>query len=266
MRIAVVYFGIVREKMKSLSSIRSRIIEPNTVPGISLVSFASLNIVDSLQNPRSNEINISLNKSDIFELDAGYYILSKQEDDQIEDELSLAKSRGDVYSDNCRSIRNLLHQMASLQRAWRWIQASASGYFDAYLFARADLCFLDQVDLRALCQNLSSERSILVPAWHSWGGLNDRVALAAPEAAECYALRFSSVLSYCRNHALHAETYLAWALAQQNCVVGELPIRASRVRGNGHVNDENFADARLPLPRQPVSFNFSPGRPLTLNI
>jgi len=266
MRIAVIYFGMVRERVKSLGSIWANLIDPNRRSGIDLMAIASLNLVDIVQNPRTNELDIILNKDDIFQLDADLYILRKQMDEEITDQLSLAKTRDDVYSDGWRSIRNLLHQMASLHRAWRAMELLGYNRFDAYLFVRADLRLLDQVDLSRLYQNLSSDKSILVPAWHSWGGLNDRLALAAPEAAACYALRLDSITTYCKNHALHSETYLAWSLAQKGCTVGELPVRASRVRSSGHINDEDFSDARLHLPRHPVGFDFSPGHPLKLSI
>lgn len=263
--VAIIFFGIVRSVSITVESIWRNIIEPNANSGKSnanrgpsFTSFASLNIIDSIHNPRSGELGIPINRSDSLKLCADYFLLTRQDDQAIIDELHAVKGQDDVYNDNYRSSHNLLHQFASLHRAWRALELLRPDGFDAYLFLRADLCYRDPLNFRDLQQYITSQNSVLLPAWHSWGGLNDRFALAGPIAARHYALRFERVLEFCRTHPMHAETFLAWSLAQQGCSVGELPIRASRVRSNDVVKDEDFTATRLLMPRHAARFTYPP--------
>lgn len=255
-KVAIIFFGIVRSVSMTMESIRRNIIEPNSNRGISLISFASLNIVDSIYNPRSGEFGIPVNRSDSLELRADYFLLARQDDQTVADELCAVKARDDVHKDNYRSSLNLLHQLASLHRGWHALELLRPDGFDAYLFLRADLCYEERLDLDNLRQYVTDRHSVLLPAWHSWGGLNDRFALAGPVAARHYALRFERVVEFCQTRPMHAETFLAWTLAQQGCTVGELPLRASRVRSNGVVVEEDFTAMRLLMPRHAARFTY----------
>jgi hypothetical protein len=251
MRVAVVFFGMVRALPETLDSIRAHIIGCNAVDGIELKLFASLNLLDVVRNPRSGEHGLPLDPGQVLQLGADAYHLVRQDDADIAPLLDLARLQRDPYRDDYASIRNLLQQLRSLDRAWRLIHQPAGRSFDLYLFVRPDLRYLTPIRITDLAPCLDEPSSLLVPSWHSWGGLNDRFALAGPVAAQTYATRIGLVPAYCAEAPLHAEKLLRFALTQARCKVGALPVFAERVRTDGATKAENFALTNIMLPSRP---------------
>ena len=251
MRVAIVFFGMVRALPDVLDSIRANIIACNAADGIELKLFASLNLVDVVRNARSGEHSLPLDPGQVLQLGADAYHLIRQDDADIAPLLALTQAQRDPYRDGWASARNLLHQLGSLDRAWRLIHQPAERAFDLYLFARPDLRYLAPIRIVDLARHLHEPPSLLVPSWHSWGGLNDRLALACPVAARIYATRIGLVPAYCAEAPLHAEKLLRFALAQARCKVGALPVFAERVRIGGATKAENFALTDIMLPSRP---------------
>lgn len=258
MKVAVIYFGIIRSVSQCVESIHEMILKPNMQEGVHFTLFASLNLLDQINNPRSGEISIPVNMSDCFQLKADYYSLSLQRDEAIANELQIARTQNDPHDNGYQSVRNHLHQMNALKQGWNSLKLQTQESFDYYLFLRPDLSYLDKLNIRDLAWRMPNENSILLPTWHSWWGLNDRFALARPAAAERYALKLNGVREFCSFWPLHAESLTAWALSQGGCSVGELPIRAKRVRANSIVLDEDFNAAHRDLPVIAEPFSYQP--------
>ena len=252
--VAVIYFGIVRDLSQTIGGIQNNIIYPLEASGASYVSIASLNMIDQINSARSGEINVQVNSADCFKLGADRYILTPQRDAEISDTLAIAKTQADPFGNEYASVNNLLHQLASLERGWKALHTLEPRGFDFYYFIRPDLLYLNPFNYGDFQSRLDSPNSILVPAWHSFGGLNDRFAVARWQAAEAYATRFSQAAEFCATQPLHSETFVAWAMARGACSVGELPVEAKRVRANGTINNENFSVTRVLLPQAPEPF------------
>jgi hypothetical protein len=261
-RVAVLFFGLPRALKLTIGSIRQSIYAANQSDGFSFCSFASLNLVQRLHNPRTGELDVALDPADAYLLDAQHYALVPQEEACIGAPLAAAQRRGDAYDDEWSSTRNLLQQLISLQRAWSLCSAVAQGRFDFFLFVRPDLKYLDDFPLAKLAAAFRGEGNIALPGWQRHGGFNDRFAFADAVAARCYAERLSLVAEYCEREPLHAERLLAYALAKGDCQVCALPVRAQRIRAQGNVVAETFSGWRHNLPRKPQRFSFDPtGRP-----
>jgi hypothetical protein len=258
MRVAIIYFGMSRAARHTRSSINLHILQPLQNAGVKVASIASLNISDSIHSSRSGAFHVAVENGDDFTIEARHYVLVRQDDESIAAEMNCARTQTDPFENDYVSVKNLLHQLASLKRGWRALHAFEPGKFDYYYFIRPDLRYEDRIDLEDLKHRLVSPESILLPSWHGWGGLNDRFAVARPEAAEHYALRIDLVAEFCRSNPLHSETFLAWALAKRGCSIAELPARASRIRGNGAMVREDFSATRVALPRQAERFTFPP--------
>jgi hypothetical protein len=252
MRVAVIYFGLARSVLLTTDSIRAQVIRPNTAAGVTLRSLASLDLVTQIYNPRAGEIDCILDPAEAFLLEADAYAMVRHDDATISDALAAAQRQLDPYANGWISVRNLLHQLASLRRAWMLLEPLLGKGFDYALFLRPDLLYLDTIDLTALAAGFEASNSICVPAWHGWGGLNDRFAFADMAAARHYACRFDKVVEYCANWPLHAERFLAHTLAGGECRVGILPARARRVRAHGEIVMEAFDAAITPLPPRPT--------------
>ena len=258
MRVGVVYFGMLRSAPLCIESIREQIIKPNTRSGVSFTSIASLNLVEKIDNPRSGEADVSVDPSMSFLLEADHYLLSPQRDHAIAREFDIVRSQKDPFENEYRSICNSLHQLNTLKRGWNTLKRLTEKTFDYYLFLRPDLLYLDKLDIPDLVGRMPHQNALLVPAWHSWGGLNDRFALAAPIAAEHYALRMDRLQDFIRFYPMHPETLNAWALAKAGCFLGELPVRAKRVRASAGVVNEDFSQTCSPMPQIGTPFRFPP--------
>jgi hypothetical protein len=248
-RVAIVFFGLGRGIPLTIESIKNRIYACNPDFAFSFFTIASLNLVDEIHNPRTGEDGATLDAADAYLLDADAYMLVRQSDAAIAGALRAAQRRRDPFTNTWISVRNTLHQLASLRRAWAL--CAEQGGFDHYLFIRPDLIYLDDFKLTALIGGLDGEGCIALPAWHGWGGLNDRFALADATAARAYAERLTLVPEYCAADMFHPERFLAYALAKAGCRVCALPVRARRVRANGAIVDEDFSAAVNDLPDTP---------------
>lgn len=260
MRVAILYFGIARRPEATVPSLRRHILDRNR--DLDITTIAALNLPDIIDNPRSKESGILPRPEDVFHLGADHYLLARQSDAAIAEHLVAAQQAPDIFQDDWRSVRNLLHQLLSLKRGWSYC-AQVLGGFDLYLFLRPDLDYLGDIDIAALAASFEGEHAIALPEWNSWGGFNDRFALAAPKAAAHYANRIDLVPGFCRNgRSLHGEMFLGEALQRGGCAAGLLPVEARRIRANGQAWTENFASKRIYLPPRPERFDRQAGNVL----
>lgn len=239
LRVAVLFFGLARRVSDTLPSIQRNIYECN--PGVSFHTLASLNLVDRLDNPRSRERSVRVDRGQNLLLPADLFLLTRQDDADIAGPLAMAQRRDDVFGDGWASTRNLLHQLRALQRGWRALTAFSGQGFDLVLFVRPDLLYLDPIRIGEVAAGFTGGRSIAIPSWDSHGGCNDRFALAEMGAARVYAERLDHLAAFLEERPLHAESFLASALAAAGCRPTDLPVRARRVRSNGNIVHEDFS-------------------------
>lgn len=262
LHVGVLFFGLARDLRATIGSIRAMVREPNDTPEVRLSVFAALNLVDRVVSPRAREHGVPIDPAQIFDLQADAYELVRQDDATIEESLAAAKRQRDAFSNDWASIRNLLHQLTSLRRGWRLMrraQAQTPGLrFSHYLFLRPDLEYLDPIHIAETAARFPGPGSLVVPDWHSWGGLNDRIALADPVAAEVYANRIAQIPDVVARRPLQAEQLLAFAVERAKLKVGALAVRARRVRADGRAAREDFEAKRRDLPQVPAPI--SPAR------
>lgn len=255
MRVAVIFFGLARGLPVTIESIKRNIYACNSGETFTFYTIASLNLVQSISNPRTGENGYSPDAAEVFLLNANAYTLVRQHDAAIAEAFSAARVRQDPFRNGWISIRNVLHQLASLQRAWTSLMESPHGDADYFLFARPDLIYHDEIKLAEILHGFDGSGNIAVPAWHSFGGFNDRFALADAAAARHYAQRLSLVPEFCTKTHFHPETFLAYALEKAECRVCRLPVWASRVRANGAIKSEDFGESVTSLPLTPKRFS-----------
>lgn len=150
---------------------------------------------------------------------------------------------GDHYQDEFRSVRNLLHQLHSLRRVTTAIYAWRP---DVVVFIRPDLLYHEPVSAIAVACASRDERYCLIPDWQWWGGYNDRFAICGARAAAVYGRRAELAIEFSlrTGRPLHAERLLRYALRRERAAVRLTRMRASRVRMNGLVVDEDFSWCR----------------------
>lgn len=239
---------------RTIGSIRKNIYACNQDSGLTLYTVASLNLVEKVDNPRTSDHGVAISPEQPYLLQADAYALVRQVDENIAVPLKAAQAQDDHYRNAWASVRNALHQLLSLRRAWEMCGDVLHTGFDAYLFVRPDLQYLEQIRLAEILATFSGKGDIALPRWHCYWGFNDRFALADAVAARHYANRLALVEEYCARAQFHPENLLSYALAKGNCRVRELPVRARRVRANGRPRDENFSQCVIDIPPKPRHF------------
>ena len=212
-RVAVVLFSLFRAPSLTLDSVRRHVISPLQQACATVdVYLHTYGNPTRLSNPRSGEKNVTLHLPWELVRDAlqpRAFALTDQREDmrQLRDgvlngsvALSHAAAIGDDEGASAAelTLRNTLAQWNSLERASRlWADDQATARFASVLCIRADVDVLPPLDVPAV---LAPRRNTLyTPFWHSWEGLNDRVAFGRPDVMLSYSRRFGTLLEYMRS-------------------------------------------------------------------
>ncbi|WP_091739945.1 hypothetical protein [Phenylobacterium immobile] len=254
MNVALVFFGLARVMPSTVASIYQNVVEPLRADGHAIQGFAAMNLVEAIWNPRSGEFGVKLNSGPSLDLPCDVFAYRKQKSDLIEPYLTFAKARKDMYEDDFKSVSNILYQLVSLRAAWSLLEASGKT-FDRYVFLRPDLRWLNPL-VPAELFPVMDEKSAAIPAWHGYGGFNDRIAVCGHIAAKAYGERVDLVEEYTRKAPLHPERLVAYALSKVEGEICNLPIRGVRVRSETEERRENFEKSVLDLRARPEPFAF----------
>ncbi|HEX2941519.1 MAG TPA: hypothetical protein VHO91_10760 [Rhodopila sp.] len=257
MRCFIGFFGLTRSLKQTVDSIRAGFYAPLLAAGIPMLRAGHFNLPDRIDNPRSGEIAVVPDRCDTALLDLDLCWVEPQSDTMIRQAWQFARSYPDAFGDGYRSLANLCHQMRSLERLWSLLLMLGVERDDVVLLLRPDLVYLDVLDIEAHLRPLLSGRAdIIVPAWQSWGGVNDRFAFCTGHAARVYATRFRRFQDGCRAiGAMHAEIFLKWLLEQEGLRCMTSDFRAVRLRANGVIaaNDAAMAQAFLRTSAPPAA-------------
>jgi len=237
-RIAVCFFGITRSLEHTLGSIREHVLEPARRVG-SIRVFTHLFRIERIDNARSGESagvpqgQHELLSSDWLRLEEPGACLEARGFEAI-------AAHGDFWNDGFQSLRNLVHQLHSLDVV---TEAALAWEPDVVVFCRPDLRYLDSLEPWLERAVAAEEPAVWLPSWQHWGGFNDRFAVCAGERAACaYGRRVSGALEFVvsRRRPLHGERLLAWSLRREGVPVRLMGTRAVRVRVGGAEVRERF--------------------------
>lgn len=113
---------------------------------------------------------------------------------------------------------------------------------DIIIFVRADMVPVGDINLSQY--KTSSRENILTPAWHKWGGVNDRFAILPNAYADHYLSRFSSVpTKLSRGEQIHGEEHLYQSLIGtplRQCVTAKF----ARTTSSHSLREEDFEATR----------------------
>ncbi len=241
MKIAVCFFGITRSTSFTIDSIRKNVLIPSSELGDVKV-FCHFFNQRYITNSRSNESaelstdEYKLLEPDQVEFDEPELFISQSDFEDV-------KKFGDIYNDDYSSIKNLFHQLYSLNKV---TNMSLSWKPDVVIFARPDLQYLDNLKEELESTLLKNDTVIKVPNWQNCGGINDRFAIiSGRQAIEAYGKRYLKALEYCKSKSkpIHSERLLKFALSNKK--IERIPHRAVRVRANGEIVHENFINYRV---------------------
>jgi hypothetical protein len=251
-KVAICYFGITRSLAYTFDSIAANVLQPARHLGETRV-FAHLYRQTQINNPRSKEFG-ALDPDE-------YQILMADELELEEPNECLARMRydellkhPDPWRDDYKSIKNLMHQLHSLERVGDLARKWSA---DVYVFVRPDLCYLDPLDLFLKQAIACRQPTVLYPNWQHHGGLNDRFAIVAgTTAARAYSQR-GRLLHECYEifeKNFNGERLLGYAILKAGCLTQPIYVRAQRVRFDGTYHPEGFRRPRSRLSKTKTKF------------
>lgn len=245
--VAVCYFGITRSLRHTIDSIQDNILAPIAEQtGQAPRQYAHFFQQAQIDNPRTGETG---------QLDTEEHRLLDLEQLELEtpdtclelwDHAGL-KAHGDAWGDGQAPLRNLVHQLHSLDRV---TDMALQGGAQTVVFIRPDLLYHDSL-APALKQALSaSGPRVWLPWWQAWFGMNDRFAICRGRSAiETYGRRIRQAHAFCEvtKSPMHAERLVEHVLSEAGIPVTKIGTRASRVRAGGEMAKEEFLH---PFPRK----------------
>ncbi|HET6606864.1 MAG TPA: hypothetical protein VFG62_09365 [Rhodopila sp.] len=236
-RCLIGYFGLARLIAATAPAIETCFIAPLREAGFEILRAGHFNAPPVLDNPRSGEHGAVPDSDPARALVLDAWEQEPQMDAAITDAFAIARRYPDAFDDDYRSLRNLCHQLRSLNRLWLLLAAFRPAPDDIVLLLRPDLLYLDRLSISLdLGGLLSGQADLVVPGWQSWGGLNDRFAFATPHAARIYTTRYRLIEDGCRARGtLHAESFLAFTAASHGLRVARTGLRGVRLRANGDI-------------------------------
>lgn len=239
-KIAICFFGITRSLSITHHSIRQNAIDPAK-------RLAEVEILchffnqKEIANSRTGEYG-RLQEDEYRLLNPDQLALSDPLDLQHDLKFQRIADYGDHWDDDMASLKNLYHQLISLNVVSNLALKSDC---DVAVFLRPDLEYHDSFYrhiLRAVY--LGKRPAVFLPRWQSWGGLNDRFAICRTKRAiKTYGCRLDEALNFCeeRKSSLHSESLLKFSLERSGIPVVPFGLRASRVRSTGAYADEAFS-------------------------
>lgn len=242
------FFGITRSLRYTIGSIQRNVLAPLRAVGATVRLHGHFHLPPSIDNPRSGEAGLPTDPTEAALLGLDRCVLDAQDDALIADTMAAVRRHPDVLQDDYRSARNLCFQLRSLDRLWASMAddvAASSRLFETWVaLLRPDLHYLDPFPWHTLLPGMRSENlDLAVPSWHSWGGMNDRFAVATPDAAAIYATRGLAIgTSMAAYGGLHAESLLMHVSNEAGLRVTPLPVRAVRIRANGMPEPRDLAE------------------------
>lgn len=250
-------YGLNRSLRWTWRSITQNILRPLADAGVDFTVVSHFHVPERIENIRTKEMGIA-------PVDNGHRRLPIREmrtDPQTIDLLPpdvrhLVKPTFDGDRDeDGQTRRNLLFQLRSLQQVWHLIQDQGARRDDLVLFLRPDLRYIDKLDVQDTVSRLSSRTcDLMTPDWQEWGGLNDRFAFCNWHGAEVYAGRGERASTFASNHqCLNAELLLFEAVRDADVRHCYTTMRAQRVRADGLVHRESFAEHPLRIFRTRAS-------------
>lgn len=238
-RVAIVFYGLTRNLRATFPSIKKYIFKAFESAGVEFDVYLHTYFLETLTNFRSGEDNVPLDNDEWKMLYPYRYLIDIQDEvDKLlpHDEFCLLENPWAATDPTRNSMRNLLRQLYSLQRAWTLLEEEEK--YDGYLILRPDLDY--QFPLRIPRKLPVAEKDVFMPQWGAGEvGANDRVCFTSYEGARVIMNRLNHVMEYGRLHPPHSQLFLRHILETNGLQERPLWIYAKRVRAGDESVESN---------------------------
>ena len=237
MKITVCFFGVVRSVDDTIASIRKNVL-------LSACQLGDVRVVGHLyrqtkiENSRSSE-DAKIDPDQAMRIGFDRLAFEPPNPERVTRLFEELKPFGDDFGDNFASLRNLAHQLKSLETV---TQMALQEQPDVVIFCRPDLRYRDSVKRTLRASLKTSVDTVWTPSWHVNGGRNDRFAVCRGDRAiKAYGMRGERAVEYCEQIGgpLNSERLLGWAIEQSGIRSRFLAARAQRVRADGRIAERD---------------------------
>jgi hypothetical protein len=243
LRVAVCFFGLTRSLQFTINSIRDNVLDVLLASGAKYTIYLHTHNVQMVNNPRSREVNVSLDPSLYRLLRPDQAVVDEPIDwSQPKNEALLTTflQHGDPWNEKGEhtSLKNVVNQLTSLRNLTAMWSAKFDDY-DAVIYLRSDVWFFNRLNMSQLREaaSITTHPAIWTPQFHPYGGLNDRFAFGNPAAMTLYGNRLDHAERFTQRSTLHAETFLQYAMKEGKVTCATTNIVFSRIRADGLVVD-----------------------------
>ena len=251
--IVVAFFGITRSLGYTIDSINENVLDAARSCGATSVCCHFFRLIQ-IKNGRTSEsgaldpTEYKLLNPDRVELTEPDVILADIGFDEI-------KAFGDHWKDGFKTVSNLLHQLYSIKRVTALALEEGA---EIVAFCRPDLRYHDSMLDGLRRAQMVKRPTVLLPRWQRHkGGFNDRFAICVGRPAiKAYGNRLDEALQFCRDLdvELHSERLIRYALSKSGVHLEKLNVRASRIRSDGRMVEEDFSERSWKMLRNSIRF------------
>ena len=250
-RVALAFFGINRSLNRTIESLESKVIDPLRRRGVDVDIYFHTYSILNVSSVRALETGVPIGGADeLIEL-LGPRAWAVTSQDDFDKTMNISSYFRFPIVPHQRykfryyypksTIKNLLRQLNSIKSVTALLATPRSRARDyaAVIMMRPDLLHLDEINVNDVL-SVAGTRNVLVPYWHSYYGMNDRILIAAPNIAVDLGNRFAFAKIFAESEPLHSERLTRFAADAVNAVPRPLRMRAIRIRATGHPEERDL--------------------------
>ena len=244
------FYGVERSLAYTAASIHRRILRPLERSGVAVTLVAHFNRVSRITGLYSREDRIDLSYDKVGLLNPDLLWIEPQSSGNIEAEAEAIRNvpwrlsgLSPLMHDRfVMAGTNLLYQLHSLSQVHALMRLAGLGQVDVVAALRADIRYLDDLDVERIAAQISrGEADLVTPDWQKRGGLNDRFGFIAPSAVRPVLERRHDVAAFVAERGyIHAEELMEFMARRAGLRLAHTPMRGERVRATGRVEREDF--------------------------
>jgi len=235
-KIALCFYGLCRSTNYTIDSINKYIFDALKQLKFDYdIYLHTYKVTTPYTNIRNSEENIMLD-NDLYKLiKPDVYKIDDQDDVKKTIDFVKYRSKGDPWSNNFKSLDNLILGLNSLNQVTQ-LWKTSNKIYDYIIYLRPDVKFLSPLKLSFFLE--INNTNIILPSYEKYP-INDRFAIGKPNVMMLYGERYLYAYDYSLINKLHAETYLKYILDKNKINIIKIKFEFHRIRANGFNYDEN---------------------------
>jgi len=232
MKVAILFWGLTRSTDYTIESIEKNVYNQLSEKDISFDVFVhTYSISGEYHNNHSKEHTTKYSHETYKLLKPHYYHIDNQEKTAEILDLLQYRTHPDVWESNYQSVDNFILAMNSKKKVTQMMENTGNMY-DKVLYLRPDVRFI--VPFNPLwIVDPAYNHSLLIPGFHSSGGINDRMACCSMHIAHIYGYLFDHLLEFSKQKSLHSESIHSYIMSLHRVPIVIIPFYFNRVRYNG---------------------------------